>query len=838
MAKIIGSWKLNEGTALVAEDSSGQGHHGVLSQIPGLAPPLWVESQKSRGHALRFNGTNFVDIPAQATLEPATLTLGVWLRGDVPQTLSYIVSKGADSSVAASFGLYTGSKNGLAFYIYDGEQYYESPEVEVAEDIWNGEWFHAAATYDGSYVRLYIQGVEVGNGTPAHINIQYNVPSNRNLLIGSYFGASGFVGDIDEVMLWDGALSATEMSELAKNEALLDSMASLLPAKDNIIPLTMLLLRRFLNATPPSNSFEEGMQQYLAQLPSEQLDALTSGLGIYDSLPTVKHNSIFNDHLGSMTAEAQLEPGFILKSIIDQSLKFGNKQLFDYNNGIPESGKVRPWTRIFPKDPDSKGDNTFTAPYPWICELDIGADNQQWYKNKDIGVPGNIPLDAFNPWDDYLFAKSCRTVPDFSRPGMTRLDCETLRPPAGDGPFAFEGDCHGHSRYNFFSRVQNRTVCLTIPLVYPNQEICLRGLNFFSQGSKIRLRKIDSSTFQELTLDCSVFGDQKTPEQRDGRPVASYEVKDIIRFRLPEFIEKGFTRFNLPPGRYAIRVVVPNDINFVPVPGVFKPSEFVSNEVWVDLQPNPDIIFGLWTDEAFCHRNTSGPGSDEPWFQAFVARFVPNGSQSLPSFSSTEIMNTDDVDSNEPIAFPRAQIFRDKLAKGEVFAVALIGLEVDSEDAAREQIAAFGAAYGEYWKQFYTQLGASTAAGVLGAGVKEAISTGAVGAGVYAGGIALVVVAVLGIFYALWADADPIGYDFMVFDATSLHRLTDPTLPLPNLGDNNVYFAKNTSAFTTPRSKVVNDPGGTQAVYSEDHDYYSREEDSHYRLVFRVDRSI
>ncbi len=837
MAQIISCWKFNEGTGTIVEDSSGSNNSGKLEQFPGSVPPIWIDSQKSNLFGLRFNGFNFIEIPNSPSLEPETLTVTAWVRGNRPQPLDCILSKGADSTSAASFALYSGNNSGLIFYIYDGENYYSSPEIPAPDEIWNDEWFHVAGSYDGNNVRLYINGLEIGSGTPISTSIKYDLPTNQSLLIGCYFGTSGFVGDIDEVVVWDGALTADEVAELAKNEAKADNLCGALPTKDSIIPVTMLFLRRFLDGIAAANPFETAMQNYLINLPAAKLEALKSGLAVYDKVPAIKRDCIFETQFDAGNDANLLEPKFILETVLEQAIRFGRSRLFDQSNGIPTPGKVRPWTRIFPRDPDSRGDNTFTAPYPWICGINPTADNQQWYRNTDITIPGNIPLDAFAPWDqDYLYSKTCSREPDLNRPGTVVVKCDYTTPPSSNSPFGFGGFCNDHPRYNFFSKVQNRTVCLTIPISSPGQEVSLRGLNFFSKGCKVKLRKLDAPAFQDLILDCEVMGDQKTPEQRDGKTVATCEVKDIIRFRIPDAVDRGFSTIPVPPGRYSIQVIAPNEMSYVPIPGAIAPPEFLSNEVWLNLQPNPDTVFGLWTDEAFCHRETSGGGGDEPWFQAFVSRYVPDGSQTVPLFSSVEIMNTEDVDDNEPIVFPRSQIFRDKLKKGEVFAVSVIGLEVDSEDAAKAQIKAFGDAYVEYWKQFYTQLGSSTAAGVVGSALTTLIKTGVMSSTGYAGGIALIAIAALGIFYALWAPADPIAYDFMVFDATKLYNLTDPTQPLPTLGEDAWFAYQNVYAVWVPKFKTVSDPGGTQAIYAEDHFYSSRVEKSNYQLVYKIGR--
>jgi hypothetical protein len=89
------------------------------------------------------------------------------------------------------------------------------------------------------------------------------------------------------------------------------------------------------------------------------------------------------------------------------------------------------------------------------------------------------------------------------------------------------------------------------------------------------------------------------------------------------------------------------------------------------------------------------------------------------------------------------------------------------------------------------------------------------------------------VLYALWAPADPIGFDAMTFDAWALFDLTDPATMLPP------PYSKTFNELSldvTPKKPKSVQPGGTQARYSEDHVYHSSDENSRYRLVYRVER--
>ena len=75
----------------------------------------------------------------------------------------YLVAKGIDPE-AASYALYTGHSGGLFFFVYDGKQFVLSPDA--GRGIWDGHWHHVAGTFDGASVRLYVDGTQVGLGTP------------------------------------------------------------------------------------------------------------------------------------------------------------------------------------------------------------------------------------------------------------------------------------------------------------------------------------------------------------------------------------------------------------------------------------------------------------------------------------------------------------------------------------------------------------------------------------------------------------------------------------------------------------------------------------------------
>jgi Concanavalin A-like lectin/glucanases superfamily len=217
---LAGWWPMNERSGQTVRDWSGNGNHGQLGSTPGVDDndPTWIRGIFNFGSALRFGGDDFVTIPDAPELRPAHVTVSTWFRGEsTPGRNRYIVAKGSDRCEAASFALYSSSSEGLGFYVYDGDDWIRSPEADPS--VWDGKWHHAAGTYDGQTVRLFIDGDQVGTGTPTDIAINYDLPSAEGLL-GAYMSdrcSTFLVGDVDGVSIWNRALPIADIARVVRS---------------------------------------------------------------------------------------------------------------------------------------------------------------------------------------------------------------------------------------------------------------------------------------------------------------------------------------------------------------------------------------------------------------------------------------------------------------------------------------------------------------------------------------------------------------------------------------------------------------------------------------------
>ena len=73
---LVGWWKLDEGSGLVASDSSGNGNNGTIG-----GSPLWVAAGKLDG-AIEFNGTDcYINVGNGPSLQIRDeITIAFWIK--------------------------------------------------------------------------------------------------------------------------------------------------------------------------------------------------------------------------------------------------------------------------------------------------------------------------------------------------------------------------------------------------------------------------------------------------------------------------------------------------------------------------------------------------------------------------------------------------------------------------------------------------------------------------------------------------------------------------------------------------------------------------------------
>lgn len=166
------------------------------------------------GFAARFDGTGaFLEIAAAGTALdfPAGFTIAAWVRPERrPVDFEIIVSRPVGASSQNSFTLDHESAGRIEYYSQPASTLFGMSILPL------DTWSHVAISFDGTWKRLYVNGNAEGsasNGTTPTYDMQ-------NMLIGadSTSGVTDhfFRGGIDDVHVFDRALSSAEINALAQ----------------------------------------------------------------------------------------------------------------------------------------------------------------------------------------------------------------------------------------------------------------------------------------------------------------------------------------------------------------------------------------------------------------------------------------------------------------------------------------------------------------------------------------------------------------------------------------------------------------------------------------------
>jgi len=206
---LIAHWALDEAEGIVAHDSASE-NHGTLS-----GDPTWQPAGGKIDGALQLDGvddyvsTNFVLDPADGAF-----SVFAWIKGDVP---GQVVISQTNSTGAGETWLGADPSLGqLMTGLVPPPAGRFVPQPLVSESIiTDGQWHHIGFAWDGSYRVLYVDGTEVAKDTAAQASLK---SADGGLYIGAgkmLDAGSFFSGLIDDIRIFNLALSAEEIAALA-----------------------------------------------------------------------------------------------------------------------------------------------------------------------------------------------------------------------------------------------------------------------------------------------------------------------------------------------------------------------------------------------------------------------------------------------------------------------------------------------------------------------------------------------------------------------------------------------------------------------------------------------
>lgn len=210
---LVGYWKFDEASGINALDSSGNGNTGTLTN-----GPVWTAGKI--GGALMFTGVGGTRVVTSAfAYSGAQITISAWVYSSTntnpSQDAQTIYFSGTYADGSAHFWLYrTVNSDELRMRVSDAT----TKQVLYSGTFFTGytaNWVHIVAVLDtaNKFCDFYRNGVFVNRATTVN-TILFDSTNAAKYLGGPNNSSNLFVGSLDDVRIYNRALSAAEISAI------------------------------------------------------------------------------------------------------------------------------------------------------------------------------------------------------------------------------------------------------------------------------------------------------------------------------------------------------------------------------------------------------------------------------------------------------------------------------------------------------------------------------------------------------------------------------------------------------------------------------------------------
>ena len=194
---VIARWDMTECSGTTVADSSGLGNNLTLPSGVTLSTNVPISIPVGQGCSLAFDGTNQITVANNSLGPQQTKTMWVYIVGAVSGN-QYLIDEGA------------GNNNCVSILSGHVRLYLAPAVIDSNTSVVTGKWYFIASAFDGSTLRLYIDGTL--DKSVAATAIAVSSP----ITIGNYGGGGGykFTGNLDDIRVYNRSLTSQEIHQM------------------------------------------------------------------------------------------------------------------------------------------------------------------------------------------------------------------------------------------------------------------------------------------------------------------------------------------------------------------------------------------------------------------------------------------------------------------------------------------------------------------------------------------------------------------------------------------------------------------------------------------------
>jgi len=204
---IVGVWHLNETSGDVID--SANSNNGTISGVTRGSKGLWG------GKNYSFASGNYIDFGSLRNLVSATsdISASFWVK--TTNTIGELFGTWNTNTVGRLWGYLSGGNAGLNIYMGSGKDYWVG-----FGNINDGKWHQLAFSIDrDGTMSTYKDGAYVSSTDISAASAIAWISSPLRIGVGSLGAYGGFVGNIEEVNMWDRIITSNEVKTLYDSQA-------------------------------------------------------------------------------------------------------------------------------------------------------------------------------------------------------------------------------------------------------------------------------------------------------------------------------------------------------------------------------------------------------------------------------------------------------------------------------------------------------------------------------------------------------------------------------------------------------------------------------------------